>query len=284
YPAVKPGSLGRYAYLTYGWLISEIVHSISFIKIEEFIEKQILEPLNLSNEIFIPISTEKIDALSLKEKKSSNVLISSQIPEKISVISSSLKQSIEKTIPTLSQDSISPSSSRLPLQEVSVEKLPPMARTTPLSSEMQETTISSSSSPPILKEDIQKTKNSSDTSPSQNLTQDTSTIPHKEISKEGWKESLSTRFSSWGRASSDISSQTSPSASTLHVVETPFVEVSQNEMPVETASKKSEIQKNEWITKETPLLLRLTSSNRELDISQFTEEDLLQILQSSTAS
>ncbi|OEH76788.1 abc1 family protein [Cyclospora cayetanensis] len=52
-PACAPGALGRYAYLTYGWAVSELVRCVSGIPIDTFIRERLLEPLDLEGEIFM---------------------------------------------------------------------------------------------------------------------------------------------------------------------------------------------------------------------------------------
>lgn len=59
-PACAPGSLGRYAYLTYGWAVSELVRCVSGISIDAFVRERLLEPLGLEEEVFfrLPLETE----------------------------------------------------------------------------------------------------------------------------------------------------------------------------------------------------------------------------------
>ncbi|KAL8452210.1 hypothetical protein Emed_001517 [Eimeria media] len=52
-PACPPGELGRYAYLTYGWAVSELVRCVSGVSIDSFIHERLLEPLGLEQEIFL---------------------------------------------------------------------------------------------------------------------------------------------------------------------------------------------------------------------------------------
>ncbi|KAL8273302.1 hypothetical protein Esti_002803 [Eimeria stiedai] len=57
-PACPPGELGRYAYLTYGWAVSELVRSVSGVSIDSFIHERLLEPLGLEQEIFLRLPDE----------------------------------------------------------------------------------------------------------------------------------------------------------------------------------------------------------------------------------
>ncbi|KAL8431586.1 hypothetical protein Efla_000632 [Eimeria flavescens] len=63
-PACPPGVSGRYAYLTYGWAVSELVRCVSGISIDTFIQERLLEPLGLDEEIFmrLPDEAEKKNA------------------------------------------------------------------------------------------------------------------------------------------------------------------------------------------------------------------------------
>lgn len=57
-PACAPGALGRYAYLTYGWAVSELVRCVSGLSIDAFIQERLLEPLGLEEEIFLKLPQE----------------------------------------------------------------------------------------------------------------------------------------------------------------------------------------------------------------------------------
>ncbi|KAL8433652.1 hypothetical protein ACSSS7_003750 [Eimeria intestinalis] len=57
-PACPPGELGRYAYLTYGWAVSELVRCVSGVSIDSFIHERLLEPLGLEQEIFMRLPDE----------------------------------------------------------------------------------------------------------------------------------------------------------------------------------------------------------------------------------
>ncbi|KAL8452295.1 hypothetical protein Emag_002414 [Eimeria magna] len=57
-PACPPGELGRYAYLTYGWAVSELVRCVSGVSIDCFIHERLLEPLGLEREIFLRLPDE----------------------------------------------------------------------------------------------------------------------------------------------------------------------------------------------------------------------------------
>ncbi|KEP65509.1 UNVERIFIED_CONTAM: ABC1 family protein [Hammondia hammondi] len=54
-PATVPGLVGRYAYLTYGWAVSELVASVACTPVEDFIFQKMLLPFGLENSIFLPV-------------------------------------------------------------------------------------------------------------------------------------------------------------------------------------------------------------------------------------
>eukprot|EP00920_Eleutheroschizon_duboscqi_P041708 GHVT01100244.1.p1 GENE.GHVT01100244.1~~GHVT01100244.1.p1 ORF type:complete len:830 (+),score=137.10 GHVT01100244.1:203-2692(+) len=57
--ATSPGTAGRYAYLVFGWLVSEIVHSVAFESIQDFVQRELINKLGLQNDIFFTIPKEK---------------------------------------------------------------------------------------------------------------------------------------------------------------------------------------------------------------------------------
>ncbi|CDJ31169.1 LOW QUALITY PROTEIN: Beta-lactamase family protein, related [Eimeria mitis] len=57
-PACPPGACGRYAYLTYGWAVSELVRCVSGMSIDAFVQERLLEPLGLKGELFIRVPRE----------------------------------------------------------------------------------------------------------------------------------------------------------------------------------------------------------------------------------
>ncbi|CDJ56854.1 ABC1 family beta-lactamase, putative [Eimeria maxima] len=63
-PASPPGAWGRYAYLTYGWAVSELVRCVSGMSIDAFIQERMLEPLGLEGEIFIRVPKESDQSIS----------------------------------------------------------------------------------------------------------------------------------------------------------------------------------------------------------------------------
>ena len=69
----------KYAYLTYGWIVSLLVNAVSRKKIHTFLKKEILEPINLQNDIFLgPILIDHDDVdfkpndLKFAQRKSDN--------------------------------------------------------------------------------------------------------------------------------------------------------------------------------------------------------------------
>ncbi|CBZ55913.1 putative ABC1 family beta-lactamase [Neospora caninum Liverpool] len=54
-PATVPGLVGRYAYLTYGWAVSELVASVACSPVEDYIREKMLQPYGLENSIFLPL-------------------------------------------------------------------------------------------------------------------------------------------------------------------------------------------------------------------------------------
>ncbi|PFH38294.1 ABC1 family protein [Besnoitia besnoiti] len=58
-PATDSGVEGRYAYLTYGWAVSELVASVACIPVETFVKEKLLRPYDLENCIFLPLPEEE---------------------------------------------------------------------------------------------------------------------------------------------------------------------------------------------------------------------------------
>lgn len=52
------GRLGRYAYLIYGWVVSEIIQCVSGQTVTDFVYNQLLAPLGLEYDIYFPIPHE----------------------------------------------------------------------------------------------------------------------------------------------------------------------------------------------------------------------------------
>lgn len=63
-PASPPGASGRYAYLTYGWAVSELVRCVSGMSIDAFVQERLLEPLGLKGEIFIRVPQQSEQSVS----------------------------------------------------------------------------------------------------------------------------------------------------------------------------------------------------------------------------
>ncbi|SCP06266.1 atypical protein kinase, ABC-1 family, putative [Plasmodium ovale] len=70
----KSKKYGEYLYLIDTYIISELIHNISGLKYNEYIYKYIIKPLNLNDEMFIPIPSNLLKKMQddLKKKKNSN--------------------------------------------------------------------------------------------------------------------------------------------------------------------------------------------------------------------
>ncbi|CDJ37043.1 hypothetical protein ETH_00005180 [Eimeria tenella] len=79
-PVCTPGSCGRYAYLTYGWAVSELVRCVSGVSIDVFIRERLLEPLGLEDEIFmrLPQEVEQTSSADQPSQLSACVLLESK--------------------------------------------------------------------------------------------------------------------------------------------------------------------------------------------------------------
>ncbi|KYF49305.1 ABC1 family protein [Toxoplasma gondii ARI] len=71
-PATVPGLVGRYAYLTYGWAVSELVASVACTPVEDFILDKMLRPFGLENSIFLPVPEDGLFGEKLEDSDTRN--------------------------------------------------------------------------------------------------------------------------------------------------------------------------------------------------------------------
>lgn len=69
----KTSKYGEYLYLIDTYIISELIHNISGLHYYEYIYKYIVKPLNLTEEMFVPIPSELLKNQKYEDSKKKNV-------------------------------------------------------------------------------------------------------------------------------------------------------------------------------------------------------------------